>query len=197
MTHPLQVFFSFNFLFVCHEHFSFTFMSIVIIAALISLPDNSNIWNISTSLSTYSLSLRLGYIFLFLLMFSNFGLYPRLNPWVRSVEILNLLTCLQKVLTFCFCRQFTWLKSISKLPWKAVKIFIHFFWCLAGLFEVCPAYAQFRSFKYLGRTYMYIFELSLWSSMFQDTPFHSALLSLPHFPFSVSSRQENCVLVGV
>lgn len=50
----------FNVLLVYYEHFFFILKSIAKIPTLIPSPDNFNIWNISTSLSIYYLSLEVG-----------------------------------------------------------------------------------------------------------------------------------------
>ena len=125
-------------------------------------------------------------------MFSVFGLYPGLNFWIISVEILDLVMCLWKVLTFCFSRQLLGWSQFPNSSGKPLKSLLNSSNFLAGLCDVYSAHVQFRSFRYLERIYLCILKLSFCGFLSRILPLHLTLLSLPHSPSSVPFRQEDC-----
>ena len=150
----------FNFLLVYYEHFflyiqehSYFTMSCLIIPT-------SGISQHRFPFITFLL--RLGHIFLFLLMFSNFLLYPGLNFWVLSVEILDLLCAFEKSLLLVLAGNLLGWTQFPNNSGKQLKSLFNSSNFLAGLCEVYPAHVQFRSFRCLERISVYIQTLLLW-----------------------------------
>lgn len=69
-------------------------------------------------------------------------------------------------LTFCFNRQFMWLRSICVYWLYCSEKQLKSLFSSAGLYEVHSAHFLFRSSSYLGRTCMHMLELSFCGSFF-------------------------------